>query len=74
MEDWEFMTRPCPPVKIGDIFRYNSKKCEVIKLHKSAFTYKYCNPKYQDKTIKLITYVYWQNNITHSLLGGFLLK
>lgn len=70
------MTASCPPVRIGDEFKFEWKNCIVTKLYDECFSYEYINPSLRKDIEMRITYKYWQECITYPkfskpvLLGG----
>lgn len=50
------------PVRIGQVFQFNFRNCEVVKLHNDCFEFVYCNPSYVGKKRHYVTYSHWQAN------------
>ena len=38
------MSTPCSPVTVNDEFKFNHRKCKVIKINESSFDYEFINP------------------------------
>jgi hypothetical protein len=57
------MGAACSPVSVGDEFKFNHRRCVVIKINQSSFDYEYMNPALKNNKVMKITFIYWQNNV-----------